>query len=54
VAGERPREPARPRSLMIYPSAGDRPKPGACSPAKTPAQQRLFDLFGLNAYGPRA
>jgi transposase len=41
-------------TVMIYPSAGGRPKARRLLTDQDPTQQRLFDLFGLSAYAPRA
>src|SRR6266516_4624814 len=41
-------------TVMIYPSTGGRPKARRTITEMTPAQQQLFDLFGLGAYAPRA
>jgi len=40
-------------TVMIYPSAGGRPKARRTLTDRDPAQQHLFDLFGLAAYAPR-
>ena len=37
---------------MIYPSAGGRPKARRMLTDRDPAQQHLFDLFGLAPYAP--
>ena len=39
-------------TVMIYPSAGGRPKARRMLTDRDPAQQRLFDLFGLARYAP--
>jgi hypothetical protein len=39
---------------MIFPSAGGRPKARRMLTDRDPTQQRLFDLFGLARYAPRA
>jgi transposase len=41
-------------TVMIYPSAGGRPKARRMLTDRDPTQQHLFDLFGLGAYAPRA
>jgi transposase len=41
-------------TVMIFPSAGGRPKARRMLTDRDPTQQRLFDLFGLAAYAPRA
>ena len=41
-------------TVMIYPSTGGRPKARRMLTDRDPLQQRLFDLFGLTAYAPRA
>jgi transposase len=41
-------------TAMLYPSAGGRPKARRILTDRDPTQQRLFDLFGLGAYAPRA
>jgi len=41
-------------TVMIYPSAGGRPKARRMLADRDPIQQRLFDLLGLAAYAPRA
>jgi hypothetical protein len=41
-------------TVLIYPSTGGRPKARRTITEMTPAQQQLFDLFGLSAYAPRA
>jgi len=41
-------------TVLIYPSTGGRPKARRTITEMTPAQQQLFDLFGLGAYAPRA
>jgi len=41
-------------TVMIYPSAGGRPKARRMLTDRDPIQQRLFDLLGLAAYAPRA
>jgi transposase len=41
-------------TVMIFPSAGGRPKARRMLTDRDPTQQRLFDLFGLARYAPRA
>ena len=41
-------------TVLIYPSAGGRPKARRMLTDIDPAQQHLFDVFGLGAYAPRA
>ena len=41
-------------TVMIYPSTGGRPKARRLLTDRDPTQQRLFDLFSLGAYTPRA
>ena len=41
-------------TVMIYPSAGGRPKARRMLTDRDPIQQRLFTLFELSAYAPRA
>jgi transposase len=41
-------------TVMIFPSAGGRPKARRMLTDRDPTQQRLFDLFGLARYTPRA
>ena len=41
-------------TVLIYPSAGGRPKARRMLTDRDPAQQRLFDLFNLTTYAPRA
>ena len=41
-------------TVLIYPSTGGRPKARRTLTEMTPAQQHLFDLFGLATYAPRA
>jgi transposase len=41
-------------TVMIYPSTGGRPKARRMLTDRDPLQQRLFELFGLTAYAPRA
>ena len=41
-------------TVMIYPSTGGRPKARRMLTDRDPTQQRLFDLFGLATYAPRA
>jgi transposase len=40
-------------TVMIYPSAGGRPKARRMLTDRDPLQQQLFDLFGLAAHAPR-
>jgi hypothetical protein len=40
-------------TVMIYPSAGGRPKARRMLTGRDPTQQRLLDVFGLAAYTPR-
>jgi hypothetical protein len=40
-------------TVLIYPSTGGRPKARRMLTDRDPAQQHLFDLFGLGAYAPR-
>ena len=40
-------------TVLIYPSAGGRPRARRMLTDRDPAQQHLFDLFGLGAYAPR-
>jgi transposase len=41
-------------TVMIFPSAGGRPKARRMLTDRDPTQQHLFDLFGLARYAPRA
>jgi transposase len=41
-------------TVMIYPSAGGRPKARRMLTDHNPAQQRLFEIFNLSARAPRA
>lgn len=41
-------------TVMLYPSAGGRPRARRMLTDRDPTQQRLFDLFGLAAYAPHA
>lgn len=41
-------------TVMIYPSTGGRPKARRILTNRDPTQQRLFDLFDLATYAPRA
>ena len=41
-------------TVLLYPSAGGRPKARRVLTDRDPTQQRLFDIFGLGAYAPRA
>jgi transposase len=41
-------------TVMIYPSTGGRPRARRMLTDRSPAQHRLFDLFGLSAYAPHA
>jgi transposase len=41
-------------TVMIYPSTGGRPKARRMLTEQDPTQQRLFDLFDLATYAPRA
>jgi transposase len=41
-------------TVMIFPSAGGRPKARRMLTDRDPTQQRLFDLFGLARYAPHA
>jgi len=41
-------------TVMIYPSAGGRPKARRMLTTQNPTQQRLSAIFGLNTYSPRA
>jgi transposase len=41
-------------TVMIYPSAGGRPKARRMLTDRDPAQQRLFEIFNLSARAPRA
>jgi transposase len=41
-------------TVLIYPSTGGRPRARRILTDRDPAQQHLFDLFGLSAYAPRA
>ena len=41
-------------TVLLYPSAGGRPRARRVLTDRDPTQQRLFDLFGLGAYAPRA
>ena len=41
-------------TVLLYPSAGGRPKARRTLTDRDPTQQHLFDLFGLAAYAPRA
>jgi len=40
-------------TVMIYPSAGGRPKARRMLTSQDPTQQRLSSIFALSAYGPR-
>ena len=40
-------------TVLLYPSAGGRPKARRMLTNRDPTQQRLFDLFGLATYAPR-
>jgi transposase len=40
-------------TVMLYPSAGGRPRARRMLTDRDPTQQRLFDLFGLDTYAPR-
>lgn len=41
-------------TVMIYPSAGGRPKARRTLTDRDPAQQQLFEIFNLSARAPRA
>jgi transposase len=41
-------------TVLLYPSTGGRPKARRMLTDMTPTQQRLYDLFGLDRYAPRA
>jgi transposase len=41
-------------TVMIYPSAGGRPKARRMLTERDPTQQRLSEIFGLSNYAPRA
>ena len=41
-------------TVLLYPSAGGRPRARRMLTDRDPTQQRLFELFGLGAYAPRA
>jgi len=41
-------------TVMIYPSAGGRPKARRMLTDRDPAQQRLFEIFNLSDHAPRA
>jgi transposase len=40
-------------TVLLYPSAGGRPRARRMLTDRDPTQQRLFELFGLSAYAPR-
>ncbi len=41
-------------TVMVYPSTGGRPKARRMLTDMTPTQQRVYDLFGLDAYAPHS
>ncbi|MEX0657729.1 MAG: hypothetical protein WD080_01210 [Egibacteraceae bacterium] len=41
-------------TVLVYPSTGGRPKARRMLTDINPTQQRLYDLFGLDRYAPRA
>ena len=40
-------------TVMIYPSTGGRPRARRMLTEMDPAQARLYELYGLDAYAPR-
>lgn len=41
-------------TVLVYPSTGGRPKARRMLTDMTPTQRRLYELFGLDTYAPRA